>query len=158
MAEPKSDNLVFEVRFVKVQAMARQGAESGPQELGLNGMKTRVEVTPTGRVVRVDVASAKPSFVEVVAEQAETLRQVERVGGKFLANYLKDAHAEVRLLSSAGALEQVLPLPGLGTVWLTEGDDSRSETFRLNRKDVDGKFVIVRAVDAQYNVATASAK
>lgn len=36
--------------------------------------------------------------------------------------------------------------------------DSRSETFRLSRKDVDGKFVIVRAVDAQYNVVTASAK
>lgn len=36
--------------------------------------------------------------------------------------------------------------------------DSRSETFRLSRKDVDGKFVIVRAVDAQYNVATTSAK
>jgi prolyl oligopeptidase len=84
---------------------------------------------PRGRVVKVDVASAKPSFVEVVAEQAETLQQVERVGGKFLANYLKDAHAEVRLLSDAGTLEQVLPLPGIGTVWLTEGDDSRSETF-----------------------------
>jgi prolyl oligopeptidase len=84
---------------------------------------------PRGRIMKVDVASATPSFVEVVAEQPETLQQVERVGGKFLANYLKDAHAEVRLLDDAGALEQVLPLPGLGTVWLTEGDDARSETF-----------------------------
>ena len=84
---------------------------------------------PRGRVVEVDVASAQPSFSEVVPEQAETLQQVERVGGKFLANYLKDAHAEVRLLADSGALEQVLPLPGLGTVWLSEGDDSRSETF-----------------------------
>ena len=32
--------------------------------------------------------------------------------------------------------------------------DSRSETFHLQRKDVDGKFVVVRAVDQFYNVAT----
>jgi hypothetical protein len=34
--------------------------------------------------------------------------------------------------------------------------DSRSETFRLPRGEVDGRFVIVRAVDAHYNVATAT--
>jgi prolyl oligopeptidase len=84
---------------------------------------------PRGRVVEIDVAAATPKFVEVVAEQPETLQQVERVGGRFLANYLKDAHAEVRVIGDAGARELVVPLPGLGTVWLTEGDDQRSETF-----------------------------
>jgi hypothetical protein len=34
--------------------------------------------------------------------------------------------------------------------------DSRDETFRLDRSKLTGKFVIVRAVDAHYNVATAS--
>lgn len=34
--------------------------------------------------------------------------------------------------------------------------DSRDETFRLQRGDVAGKFVIVRAVDGFYNVATES--
>lgn len=82
-----------------------------------------------GRVVGIDVAAPKPAFVEVVPEQAETLRQVERVGGKFLANYLKDARAELRVLGERGALEHVVPLPGLGTVWLAEGDDARSATF-----------------------------
>jgi prolyl oligopeptidase len=84
---------------------------------------------PRGRVVKIDVAAAMPKFVEVVAEQPETLQQVERVGGRFLANYLKDAHSEVRVIGDAGARELVVPLPGLGTVWLTEGDDQRSETF-----------------------------
>jgi prolyl oligopeptidase len=84
---------------------------------------------PRGRVMSVDVSKPKPSFVEVVPEQAETLRQVERVGGKFLANYLEDAHAAVRIFTDRGALERAVPLPGLGTVWLAEGDDSRSETF-----------------------------
>lgn len=34
--------------------------------------------------------------------------------------------------------------------------DSRDETFRLTKNDVDGKFVIVRAVDGFYNVSTES--
>ena len=84
---------------------------------------------PRGRIVSVDVARAKPTFVEVVAEQVETLQQVERVGGKFLASYLKDAHAEVRVFDDGGAAAGVVQLPGLGTVWLTDGDDARTETF-----------------------------
>jgi prolyl oligopeptidase len=102
-----------------------------------------------GKIVSVDVAHPQPSFIEVVAEQPETLRQVERVGGKFVANYLQDAHALVKIFGDAGALEQVVALPGLGTVWLAEGDDTRSETFfsyesfhdprRLLRYDVAAK-------------------
>ena len=36
--------------------------------------------------------------------------------------------------------------------------DSRDETFRLENGTVDGKFVIVRATDAFYNVSTASVR
>jgi len=36
--------------------------------------------------------------------------------------------------------------------------DSRDETFHLKHDDVNGRFVIVRAVDAYYNVATATVK
>jgi prolyl oligopeptidase len=84
---------------------------------------------PRGRVVAVDIAKPRPTFVEVIPEQAETLQQVERVGGKFFTNYLKDAHAELRVYASDGKLEHTVPLPGLGTVWLADGDDRRSETF-----------------------------
>jgi len=34
--------------------------------------------------------------------------------------------------------------------------DSPDETYRIKRSAVQGKFVIVRAVDAFYNVATQS--
>ena len=34
--------------------------------------------------------------------------------------------------------------------------DSREETFRLSRRELGGKFVVIRAVDAFYNVATES--
>jgi outer membrane protein assembly factor BamB len=36
--------------------------------------------------------------------------------------------------------------------------DSRDETFRLDKSAVDGKFVIVRATDTFYNVATSSVR
>ncbi|HYP90347.1 MAG TPA: hypothetical protein VEQ59_19380, partial [Polyangiaceae bacterium] len=84
---------------------------------------------PRGRIISVDVAKPEPQFVDLVPEQAETLRQVERVGGKFFANYLKDAHSELRVFDDHGALDHIVPLPGLGTVWLAEGNEGRSQTF-----------------------------
>jgi len=42
---------------------------------------------------------------------------------------LKDAHSELRVYAETGQLEQVIPLPGLGTVWLAEADSERSEIF-----------------------------
>ncbi|MDF3066633.1 MAG: prolyl oligopeptidase [Polyangiaceae bacterium] len=87
------------------------------------------ESAPRGRIVSVDLAQREPKFVEVVPEHAETLRQVERVGGKFVLNYLKDARAELRVHTTDGKLEHTVPLPGLGTVWLSEGTEKRTETF-----------------------------
>jgi hypothetical protein len=42
---------------------------------------------------------------------------------------------------------QIVPVDGLA--------DSRTETYRLSRKDLAGRMVIFRSVDAQYNVVTA---
>jgi prolyl oligopeptidase len=84
---------------------------------------------PRGRIVSLDLAKPKPELTEIVPQQAETLREVERVGGKLLLNYMKDAYSEVRVYTERGALEQTLPLPGLGTVWLAEGDPKRDQTF-----------------------------
>jgi prolyl oligopeptidase len=104
---------------------------------------------PRGRIAVLDIADAKPELRELVAEQPETLQQVEQVGGKLVANYLKDARADVRVFSEDGVLEQTVPLPGVGTVWFAEGDRARSETFfsfqsfsephRLLRYDVKSK-------------------
>ncbi len=84
---------------------------------------------PRGRIVSVDVTKQPLTLRELIPEQPETLQEVELVGGKILVNYLKDARSELRVHAESGALEQVVPLPGLGTVWLSEGDPARSETF-----------------------------
>jgi hypothetical protein len=87
---------------------------------------------------QVDNTAPKISVVdegnEVVVRISDDLSPVGRV------EYSADAEKWIRMT----------PVDGIA--------DSRNETFRLNRKDVDGKFVVVRAVDANYNVATASAK
>ncbi len=84
---------------------------------------------PRGRVVAVDLAERRPRFVDVIPQAGETLQQVERVGGRLVANYLKNAFTELRVYDERGQLEQTLPLPGLGTAWLSEGDEKRSDVF-----------------------------
>jgi hypothetical protein len=94
--------------------------------------------TKDGVEFQVDNSAPKIALTtegnEVVVHITDELSPVGRV------EYSADAEKWIRMT----------PVDGIA--------DSRSETFRLNRKDVDGKFVIVRAVDAQYNVATVSAK
>lgn len=49
----RSDNLIFAIEFVHVEAFAFNGTERVPQKLGLDGRKVQVEVTMRGHVVQV---------------------------------------------------------------------------------------------------------
>lgn len=88
--------------------------------------------------VEFDVDNAAPKITvdtngnDVVVRITDTLSPVGRV------EYSADAEKWIRLT----------PVDGIA--------DSRDETFRLAKSDVDGKFVIVRAVDGYYNVSTES--
>jgi len=53
LTDVKSDNLVFLVHFLQVQAASQQGDHRSPQSLELDGVKTQVEVTTRGRVLKV---------------------------------------------------------------------------------------------------------
>ena len=76
---------------------------------------------PRGRIVSVDVAKPKPSFVEVVPEQVETLRQVERVGGKFFVFlpepfdvvFLQLLKVEQDVVGAFGGADQLVDLSDL---------------------------------------------
>lgn len=99
---------------------------------------TPLSDTKDGVEFQVDNTAPKVSVVnegnELVVTISDDLSPIGRV------EYSADAEKWVRMT----------PVDGIA--------DSRSETFRINRKDVNGKYVIVRAVDAQYNVTTVSAK
>jgi hypothetical protein len=105
--------------------------ESDNPNAALTDVKEGVEFQVDNTAPKIDVGSDGTDVVVRISDELSPIGRVE---------YSADAEKWIRLT----------PVDGIS--------DSRNETFRLNRKDVDGKFVVVRAVDAQYNVATASTK
>ncbi|MFZ1220118.1 MAG: prolyl oligopeptidase family serine peptidase, partial [Chthoniobacterales bacterium] len=83
---------------------------------------------PRSRIVATDIT--KPTEITtVVPEAPETLEDVEVVGDRFIASYLKDAHSAVRLFGLAGKPEGEIKLPGLGTVSGFRGKRKDNETY-----------------------------
>jgi hypothetical protein len=97
----------------------------------LTDMKDGVEFEVDNTSPKIDVGSEGNT---VIVHITDTLSPIGRV------EYSADAEKWIRMT----------PVDGIA--------DSRNETFRLDRKDIDGKFIVIRAVDAHYNVATASVK
>ena len=80
-----------------------------------------------GGTARTD---APPSLNEIIPQSAETLQGVDLVGGRFIANYLQDAHSVVKIFAPEGGrpLAEV-PFPGLGTAAGFGGKADDPETF-----------------------------
>src|SRR2546430_1966322 len=83
---------------------------------------------PRGRIVAIDIT--KPGEIKtVVPEGADKLDDVELVGDRFIASYLKDAHSAVRLFDLTGKEAGEIKLPGLGTATGFNGKRKDTETF-----------------------------
>ena len=95
----------------------------------LSDAKEGIEFQVDNTPPSVTVTQDGEDVVVRVSDTASTIGKVE---------YSIDAQKWIRLT----------PVDGL--------NDSREETYRLRRNAVAGKFVIVRAVDAFFNVATES--
>ena len=79
-----------------------------------------------------------PAITYTVEGDDVVIRVNDRLSPVGKVEYSADAQKWVRLTATDGI------------------SDSPEETFRLKRNAVQGKFVIVRAVDSFYNVATQS--
>jgi prolyl oligopeptidase len=88
---------------------------------------------PRGRVVAVDIeaarASGAPVLRELIPELADTLVEASVAGDFFIASYLRDARAAVRLHRLDGTFVRELELPGPGTVAGFRGERRSAETF-----------------------------
>lgn len=85
---------------------------------------------PLWKVIAIDVDTPEsPNWRDVVPEAEETLRSATYVGDRFVAQYLKDAHALVRVFDSQGVLTREIDLPGLGSVSGFGGHADDPETF-----------------------------
>jgi prolyl oligopeptidase len=85
---------------------------------------------PRGRVIAIDTrAPARDNWREIVPQADETLEGVGLVNDTFIASYLKDAHAVVRLFDLIGGFLREVDLPGVGTVMGFGGRRTDTETF-----------------------------
>ncbi len=83
---------------------------------------------PRGRIVAID--TAEPAKIKELVPQTENkLESVSLVGEKFVANYLKDAHALVSLYELNGKAAGEIALPGLGAADGFTGKRDQTETF-----------------------------
>jgi len=105
-------------------------AEDNP-DAPLTDVKDGLELQVDNGAPRIAISRAGADVTVRVSDDLSPIGRVE---------YSVDAEKWIRLTPSDGIA------------------DSREETFRLDGKAVDGKFLIVRAVDTFYNVATATAK
>lgn len=85
---------------------------------------------PRGRVIAIDTRKPEQAnWREVIPQADETLHAATLVGERFFANYLKDAHTQVKLYDLAGNSAGEVSFPGLGTVTGFRGKRTDRETF-----------------------------
>ena len=85
---------------------------------------------PRGKVIAIDVFNPTPAnWKTLIPEADETLEGVSLVGEKFIAQYLKDAHSQVKLFTVEGKPAGEVKFPGLGTAAGFGGRRKDKETF-----------------------------
>jgi prolyl oligopeptidase len=83
---------------------------------------------PLGRVITVD-ARAPVTRRTVIPEGGAALSRASYVGGRFIAQYIENAHSVARVYERDGRPVGEVPLPGLGGIEGFEGEGAQSETF-----------------------------
>lgn len=85
---------------------------------------------PRYQVIAIDIRQpGKAHWRTLIAQNDATLQRASFVGGQFIAQYLRDARAEVRRYAKDGALLGSVALPGIGSVAGFEGKPDAGETF-----------------------------
>ncbi len=85
---------------------------------------------PLGRLIAVDLrAPERSAWRTVVPQTGDTLTRARIVDGHFVAEYLHDAHARVRLIPLDGGPVRDLDLPTLGSVGAVSGDPGDTDVF-----------------------------
>ena len=85
---------------------------------------------PHGKVIAIDLAQpAREAWRTVIPETSDKLEAVSRFAGRFVVEYLHDAHSLVQIWTLEGKKERDLELPGLGSVGGFTGQPEDRETF-----------------------------
>jgi prolyl oligopeptidase len=118
---------------------------------------------PRGKVIGVDIRTPeRKNWKEIVPEAAETLQGVTFVNNMFVADYLKDAHAQFKIFDRNGKFVREVEFPGLGAASGFAGKAKDKETFyaytsfttptTIYRYDmVTGKSTVFRQPKVDFN-------
>ncbi len=118
---------------------------------------------PRGRLIAIDTRKPEEAdWRELIPQVDETLDSIDLVGNRFLANYLQDAHTQVKVFDVNGKQLGEVKLPGLGTATGFDGHRDDDETFysfasfttppTIYRYDVAGsKSTVYRAPKVDFN-------
>lgn len=85
---------------------------------------------PLGRIIAVSLNAPEPdNWREVVPEASAAIASAALIGGRLVIEYVRDAHAELRLFFLNGEAGAELQLPGQGSVTGFPGTPDNPETF-----------------------------
>jgi prolyl oligopeptidase len=85
---------------------------------------------PRGRLIAIDTHKPeKTSWKEIIPQAKDNLREVNLVGNRFIADYLKDAQSQVKVFALDGKPVRDVDLPGIGTASGFGGKRKDTETF-----------------------------
>lgn len=84
---------------------------------------------PKGKIVKTDVHAKGRVWSDVVPESKDTLNGVSFIGGRFVLNYLQDAHTVIKIVSTNGKAVRDVKLPGIGTAGGFNGKKTDLDTF-----------------------------
>ena len=120
---------------------------------------------PRAKVIAIDSKNPdKSAWQEIIPQAAETLESVGILNNQFVADYLKDAHSQVKIFDLNGTFVREVELPGLGSVGGFNGKRHDTETFysftsfttppTIYRYDiVSGKSQLFRQPKVDFNPA-----
>jgi prolyl oligopeptidase len=85
---------------------------------------------PRGRVIAIDTRQpGREHWKELIPQAAETLTGVGTLNQQFVANYLKDARSQIKVMDLEGRPVREIELPGLGSAGGFGGKRKDTETF-----------------------------
>jgi prolyl oligopeptidase len=85
---------------------------------------------PRGKVIAIDTRSPeRKNWKIIIPEAAETLQGVSFVNHMFVANYLKDAHTQVKIYDVKGTFAHEVEFPGPGSAAGFGGKAKDKDTF-----------------------------
>ncbi|AOS45680.1 Prolyl endopeptidase [Lacunisphaera limnophila] len=113
---------------------------------------------PRKKIIAIDLAEpARANWRTLVPEAPDVIETAIMAGGKFVINYLHDAHSRLALFGLDGAPQGEIALPGIGTVAGSGYTrDSGGLTGDLDDPELFFKFVsfIAPATSYRYDLAT----